>query len=137
MLNDLDSNQYLNKCKAVYGLIINQVEKPDREILSDFIINRPTYRNNAEYEEWRSELIFDLLACYPADMVEVIAGLNPEQRRSIYKEIQEPVYEFDYMTIKQSVEKAENVVEYKSIVNEISIILSNLARGSINPIIFD
>lgn len=124
-LNNLDSSQYLNKCETVYGIIISQVKKPDREILSDFIINRPMYRNNAEYEEWRSELIFDLLACYPADMVEVIAGLNPEQRRSIYKEIQEPVYEFDYMTIKQLI---ENVSQYKSVVNEISSILSGLVQ---------
>ncbi len=126
IINCSDSGYYLDKCEAVYNMMTDQSEKPDKDIMTDFIINRPIDRRSAEYEEWRSELLFDLLACYPADMVEIIAGLSAEQRGSIYEEIQSPVYEFDYMSINQLV---NNVTGHRDIVCEISVILSDLAQN--------
>ena len=72
--NNYDAEVYLGKCVVVYNMMKNK-EPMNLEAVSDFVLNRIPNENNAEYEEWRSELLFSLFLNYPQEMVSFLSSV--------------------------------------------------------------
>ena len=88
--NNYDAEVYLGKCVVVYNMMKNK-EPMNLDAVSDFVLNRPPHEDSAEYEEWRSELLFSLFLNYPQEMVSFLSSVPFKLRNEIYYELHFPV----------------------------------------------
>lgn len=88
--NNYDAEVYLSKCVVVYNMMKNK-EPMNLDAVSDFVLNRPPHEDSAEYEEWRSELLFSLFLNYPQEMVSFLSSVPFKLRNEIYYELHFPV----------------------------------------------
>ncbi len=118
--NNYDDEVYLDKCVVVYNMMKNK-EPMNLEAVSDFVLNRIPNENNAEYEEWRSELLFSLFLNYPQEMVSFLSSVPFKLRNEIYYELHFPIN--DGIPITELSEKIHSEVKgYDDIKEQLDIV---------------
>lgn len=118
--NNYDPSVYLDKCVVVYNMMENK-EPMNLEAVSDFVLNRPPNDNAAEYEEWRSELLFSLFLNYPQEMVSFLSSVPFKLRNEIYYELHFPVH--DGIPFTEIIEKIHSEVKgYDDIKEQLDIV---------------
>ena len=96
-------------------------EPMNLDAVSDFVLNRIPNENNAEYEEWRSELLFSLFLNYPQEMVSFLSSVPFKLRNEIYYELHFPVN--DGIPITEIREKIHSEVKgYDDIKEQLDIV---------------
>lgn len=118
--NNYDAEVYLSKCVVVYNMMKNK-EPMNLDAVSDFVLNRPPHEDSAEYEEWRSELLFSLFLNYPQGMVSFLSSVPFKLRNEIYYELHFPVN--DGIPITEISEKIHSEVKgYDDIKEQLDIV---------------
>ena len=118
--NNYDAEVYLSKCVVVYNMMKNK-EPMNLDAVSDFVLNRPPHEDSAEYEEWRSELLFSLFLNYPQEMVSFLSSVPFKLRNEIYYELHFPVN--DGIPITEIREKIHSEVKgYDDIKEQLDIV---------------
>lgn len=118
--NNYDAKVYLGKCVVVYNMMKNK-EPMNLDAVSDFVLNRPPHEDSAEYEEWRSELLFSLFLNYPQEMVSFLSSVPFKLRNEIYYELHFPVN--DGIPITELREKIHSEVKgYDDIKEQLDIV---------------
>lgn len=118
--NNYDAEVYLSKCVVVYNMMKNK-EPMNLDSVSDFVLNRPPHEDSAEYEEWRSELLFSLFLNYPQEMVSFLSSVPFKLRNEIYYELHFPVN--DGIPITELSEKIHSEVKgYDDIKEQLDIV---------------
>lgn len=118
--NNYDAEVYLDKCVVVDHMIKHK-EPMNLEAVSDFVLNRPPHEDSAEYEEWRSELLFSLFLNYPQEMVSFLSSVPFKLRNEIYYELHFPVN--DGIPITELREKIHSEVKgYDDIKEQLDIV---------------
>ncbi len=70
-----------------------------------FLTFNDTCSNNAEYSEWSNELLFDYLAKYPKNFIEVLSLDEKYQLNIIYKNLESPINDnYDLEKIYKKIE---------------------------------
>ena len=118
---------YLEKCANVSD-IVEKHDTLDMNIVHDFLLNKPSDNNIIEYIEWRNELLFKLLDCYPQEMVCILSSFSMEQRESIYNELLVPIH--DGIDFKGILSKISSVDKCISIKNELKGVFYLLIQQS-------
>ena len=118
--NNYDAKVYLGKCVVVYNMMKNK-EPMNLDAVSGFVLNRIPNENNAEYEEWRSALLFSLFQNYPQEMVSFLSSVPFKLRNEIYYELHFPVN--DGIPITEISEKIHSEVKgYDDIKEQLDIV---------------
>ena len=118
--NNYDAEVYLGKCVVVYNMMKNK-EPMNLDAVSDFVLNRPPHEDSAEYEDWRSELLFSLFLNYPQEMVSFLSSVPFKLRTEIYYELHFPVN--DGIPITEIREKIHSEVKgYDDIKEQLDIV---------------
>ena len=70
-----------------------------------FLTFNDTCSNNTEYSEWSNELLFDYLAKYPKNFIEVLSLDEKYQLNIIYKNLESPINDnYDLENIYKKIE---------------------------------
>ena len=118
--NNYDAEVYLGK-RVVVDNMMKHKEPMNLEAVSDFVLNRPPHEDSAEYEEWRSELLFSLFLNYPQEMVSFLSSVPFKLRNEIYYELHFPVN--DGIPITELREKIHSEVKgYDDIKEQLDIV---------------
>ena len=82
---------HLDKCEQM-SHVINSGAVPDTQMIYDFIVLKPL-KNNVEYLEWRSELLFDLLKLFPEETISALTKMKRCDRLLFYQELMHPIHD--------------------------------------------
>ena len=117
---------HLDKCEQI-SHAINSGVGLDTQTICDFILLKPL-QNNAEYLEWRNELLFDLLKLYPEEIITALTKLKRRDRLIFYQELLHPIHDgIDVSQLyAQLATKSYNQCKRRSILKEILSVLESL-----------
>ena len=90
----VDSNLECKVCAFEILIVLEEAkESPTVEAVSQFICTQPYEgcENNVEFEEFYSELLFDIIANAPAVLFEALEGFAPKKQIIIIKMFETPV----------------------------------------------
>lgn len=117
---------HLDKCEQM-SHVINSGAVPDTQMIYDFIVLKPL-KNNVEYLEWRSELLFDLLKLFPEETISALTKMKRCDRLLFYQELMHPIHDgIDINQLyAQLTAKRYNQCKCKRISKEILTVLKSL-----------
>ena len=82
---------HLEKCEQI-SHAVKSGAVPGIQMIYDFIVLKPL-KDNAEYSEWRSELLFELFSLFPEETINTVTKLKRRDRLLFYQELLHPTHD--------------------------------------------